>query len=664
MKKIFTLVSASVCAVAAMAASYTGTVNVGGTSSAATLQVNANADGTYAVVVDGVVNVTGAAGNDNFVYYSNGSTTVKVRMSGSYAAFDGTVNGTAVSFSNVGTAFQLPNSDFEAWTASSGEAQHWHGFKSAKGSLASMASSTFVKSTDVRSGATGTYSAQITSAVILGICANGTMTTGQLNAESTTAADVSNHSEMDAASTATDGDGNPFYMACPARPDALKTWIKYSQGKANSSYPYATISTVIFDATSGQTYYQDPQDKTYTNVVATAKNSTISTCDWTQLTVPFTYETVTDDNKNADAILVTVSTNATPGKGSSSTILRSYYDNVWVDDMELVYNYGLSNVTYGGTAVSNGAVIDNVVVAPVASDFGYTSAGAGSLSGVVIAETPVAWVATVYSTAADLAGSDVVTVTFNKPTVTVAQAIVAEENVQMIVDEAVVAANKDDLVYVTDNNGNWVALNVADADLKASLTEGSKASKFIGTLSNADTNPVLNVTYVDAVAGNEEVAYTTIDLAHHFTANPNGIYYVVGWIDHNGKLRAYSGDNGEMGQSLVINSKYVPEQTFTEHNYYKMYAVFTINEAWTAAESAPARMPADDAYYFHNYTIYPLTVDSSVTTAVEDLNGAATVSSVRYYNLSGQQFDTLQPGVNVVVKTLSNGATQVEKVIK
>lgn len=256
-------------------------------------------------------------------------------------------------YADYAKTFQIPNSDFETWSDDSSitEPRHWHGFKSATGTYASMASSTLLKSEDVRAGATG-HSAVIASKKVIGnTIANGTMTNGQLKAQSMTAANTWNHSEMDQASTATDKYGDRFYTALVAKPDAIKTWLKFAQGTTNSSYPYATLSAVIFNGE----YYQDPEPKVgessaliggtkYTQadadnvaarVVAKASNTEISTCDWSEKVIPFNYENY--PNENANAILVTISTNATPGKGSDN-------DQVWVDDMELVYNATITNI--------------------------------------------------------------------------------------------------------------------------------------------------------------------------------------------------------------------------------------------------------------------------------------------------------------------------------
>ncbi len=234
--------------------------------------------------------------------------------------------------------YQMANSNFEAWTASSGEPDHWHGFKSAKGSYASLAKGTLAKSTDTRPGTTGTYSAVITAGSTLGVINNGTVTTGQLQAGSMTAANTANHAEMDKTSTATDKNGDKFYMPLTGHPDALKVWLKFQQGTAQTTYKYASVSAVITDGT----YYQDPEDKTYSNKVAQAKNTQITACDWTEFTVPFEY---LSNSIEPAAILCTFGTNATPGKGSNG-------DKVFIDDVELIYYSELSTAQYNGNTVT------------------------------------------------------------------------------------------------------------------------------------------------------------------------------------------------------------------------------------------------------------------------------------------------------------------------
>lgn len=233
--------------------------------------------------------------------------------------------------------YQVKNSDFEKTADSNGETQHWHGFKTASGSLASMAKGTLAVNSDTRPGSAGKQSIVITSGSVLGVVNNGTVTNGKLNAGNISPSNTANHSEMKK------DDGN-YYSALSGHPDALKVWLKFSQARANKDYPFATISAIIWDPAKAN-YYQDPEDKTYTNVLAKAQNKEIPTGDWTEYVVPFDYESFVSNSASAGAILVTFSTNATPGKGISG-------DKVFIDDLELVYYSELATATYKGNAIS------------------------------------------------------------------------------------------------------------------------------------------------------------------------------------------------------------------------------------------------------------------------------------------------------------------------
>lgn len=238
--------------------------------------------------------------------------------------------GQVIKVSFLSDGVQMPNGGFEYWhTSGSGtEPNSWHSFTSATGTsyLISLAGVHVKQSSEVRPGTEGTSSAVVYSSSIFGIIANGTMTTGRLNCGSATATDVSNHSFLDMSKTDKDGNGDPFYTSLTGMPDSINVWVKFKQQKANSSYPYATISAAITDGT----YYQDPADQTYSNVVATAQDAMIETNNnaWQNISIPFEYKGIDADPK---AILITASTNATPGKGGG-------VDSLYVDDIKFVYN--------------------------------------------------------------------------------------------------------------------------------------------------------------------------------------------------------------------------------------------------------------------------------------------------------------------------------------
>ena len=173
------------------------------------------------------------------------------------------------------------------------------------------------------------------------------MTTGRLQAGSIDATNAANCSFLDMTSTDVDGNGDPFYTTLTSKPDALTVWVKFKQGQDLGDYKYATVSAVITDGTR----YQDPEDQTYTNVVAKAQNAQIESNDfaWQQLTIPFDYAYYASNNVEPQAILITISTNAHPGSASSDA---NNPDELYVDDIALVYNAGLKSLTIKGSEVT------------------------------------------------------------------------------------------------------------------------------------------------------------------------------------------------------------------------------------------------------------------------------------------------------------------------
>jgi len=239
----------------------------------------------------------------------------------------------------VGEGYQMPNPSFELWHPSDEthvEPDGWHSFETATGALAAFGGHHLTKSKNAHSGEA---CARIYSSSILGIVANGTMTTGRLNADAMIATDPANNAYLDTSMPELDGAGKPFYIPLYSRPDSIAVWVRFRQGSVNPDHPYANISAVITDGT----YYQDPEDKVYTNVVAKAKNDKIATTDgeWVRVTAPFVY---TENAVEPKAILVTISTNADAGQGSDG-------DEVLVDDIELIYNAKVTGLKINGQDV-------------------------------------------------------------------------------------------------------------------------------------------------------------------------------------------------------------------------------------------------------------------------------------------------------------------------
>ena len=360
MKKLFLTICLAVTAVLALQAeSFTGNivVNRNGQANNANVTVNVTqqTNGLYTLVLQvptfGTMTMTDvhSAYRRGFTVYSAEREVATNFGTMRTILFARTIDGmmtadvaipaqnTTMRFNTVGDHFQMPNSDLEDWNSSyTNEPNRWHGFKSAGGTFASTSANiaSLGSSTDVRPGATG-HSAVLTAGSFIGIVANGTMTNGKLMAGSYEAASPDNHAEMDMANGT-----NDFYMPLYAKPDKFNVWLKYTQGTANANNK-ANVSVKTFDVT----YYQEPTDKTYTNLSGSIVGGPIAVCDWTHFSFDFDYDSYAANGASTNAIFVTFSTNGIPGHGSKN-------DAVYVDDMELIYLGNMTDLRYQGTTIA------------------------------------------------------------------------------------------------------------------------------------------------------------------------------------------------------------------------------------------------------------------------------------------------------------------------
>ena len=388
MKRIFTLIAAVMTALASMATDYTDKlqvlVNGSGATQEATISLIEEEDGTTTLMLNnfclddgnGTVmpvgnivlkNVADAiaptAGEKAYAFNGKikiepgtmegvddwvgptmlGEVPVELRASlkGSnlYAVIDINMMETLDQIINVvfgSRNYQIPNSGFEDFhnAGKADEPNHWHSFQSATGDLASMVTGNIhlTKSTDVRPGTSGKTSVKLVPVNVFVAMANGTMTTGRMVAGSISAKDTENHAETDISNTDKDANGDPFYTLMDGRPDAVKVWAKTKVKSGD-----ATISAVITDGT----YYQDPEDKTYNNVFSKAQSAINTGEQWQEIVVPFKEQ---GNNVEPKAILVTISTNGTPGKGDKN-------DYIIVDDLSLVYNPEAQSIKFNGKEI-------------------------------------------------------------------------------------------------------------------------------------------------------------------------------------------------------------------------------------------------------------------------------------------------------------------------
>ena len=280
--------------------------------------------------------------------------------------------------------YAINNGGFEgSWSNS--EPSGWHGFNTVTGSstLVSFAknSEQLTQSNETRPGSTGSHSAHIQTKSIMGAKANGNCTNGQINAGSSNASDAEGNYNFSDPSNS--GYNTPFV----GNPDSLVFWAKYIPADKNpaNSVNKARANAVI----TTNARYQDPETGSYANarIANAAINYTATTgMGWQRISVPFSYTSI--DPSKAAYVLITFTTNMTPGGGSAYTDGSPlfggtfYPDNVYLDDAEMIYNHSLTSLKMDGAAVSftNGQATTNKMFSDQDYTFAATTNGKASKS--------------------------------------------------------------------------------------------------------------------------------------------------------------------------------------------------------------------------------------------------------------------------------------------
>lgn len=231
--------------------------------------------------------------------------------------------------------FQLPNPGFEQWDGGyDSEPTHWNTFESSDGSYASMASSNHhYRRSGHRPGGSGNYYLTIYTKSIIGIKANGNMTTGRIHAGSTSASSSENYNY-------TQRSNSNHCQAFTATPDSMYVWVSFYAGSSSST---AQIEAIIH----GDNDFKAPNDLNNTTLYkgrAVAQTSRTTSSDsqlsWKQLKVPFVY----NGSSSANYILINMTTNNIPGGGDKN-------DSLSIDDIEFIYSAWLTDISIDGTTI-------------------------------------------------------------------------------------------------------------------------------------------------------------------------------------------------------------------------------------------------------------------------------------------------------------------------
>lgn len=298
---------------------------------------------------------------------------------------------TSVSLTNAQTyvEYQFNDPGFEGEDTEDeiiGGNNDWRSFADAIGLFAGSAS----HHPEVVAGKEG-YGVKVYSTSVLGVKANGNLTTGYVNMGNMSPADESNHN----VSRVSEG----LAMEFVGIPDAIGCWAKfipgyYTTGLITKKYYYPNEAArgrfIIHDANVD---YKDPENTdadyegskiaeaaimitptgTYTG--SGTNKRTYTEGEWTYFEAPFTYY----DNENEGVeqyLLASFTTNPTPGETQE--------DYLWIDDVYFVYYSTLSSLKYDGvellTGDETGATI-NIDLSSVEYDkskVAYTLKGRGA----------------------------------------------------------------------------------------------------------------------------------------------------------------------------------------------------------------------------------------------------------------------------------------------
>lgn len=334
-----------------------------------------------------------------------------------------------------GQNYQMPNNTFENWddpnTSSTTQVPAgWHSFSDAGGSWASMSSTNH---SGPRTGHNSTYCCMIKSHKVLQINANGSLTTGKIMIEATSASSNDNYTYSNISNS------NGSY-AFAGRPDSVKMYVKFKRTNDESniiggnSYGSGMSSNQEFHGClklyiHSDVAYEDRPNDTETGYgdgliakrfcVMPSTNTSTGTYEtgWTQFAFDLKYfdknthvqtTTPTVNNTNSPAyLLADFSTSRYVGHGH-------YGDQLWIDDIWFVYNKKLSSLKIGNTtltdaeintlnnaaySLANGATTNTFASSVAESSYPTytytTSVCASDLAGVTITATAKSTLATV-----------------------------------------------------------------------------------------------------------------------------------------------------------------------------------------------------------------------------------------------------------------------------
>ena len=239
---------------------------------------------------------------------------------------------------------QFDNRGFEQWTNRVSEPTHWHSGGTATGGWSFMLTSQIEQSSQTRPNSSGNKSVRLYPHSTWGVLANGNITNGRMNAGSTSSTGADNYNY-------TQRSENAFNTPINQLPDSLTIWVCF---RCTSTSEKAQVKAVVHGDADYRIIANGTESPAEMHVATAALSFTRTSAangayTWRRLSIPFNNNGPCTDIRY---ILMTATTNETPGSGNSS-------DDLFIDDLLLIYN---PTLTMGQLASSSFAPGDAITI--------------------------------------------------------------------------------------------------------------------------------------------------------------------------------------------------------------------------------------------------------------------------------------------------------------
>ncbi|MBR5102298.1 MAG: choice-of-anchor J domain-containing protein, partial [Muribaculaceae bacterium] len=276
------------------------------------------------------------------------------------------------------------------------------------------------------------------------------------------------------------------------------------------------------------------------------------------------------------------------------------------------------------------------------------------VQGVVDDETTTDWVSTTFTTQ-------------SASFMTLAEILengVDEQSYKLDGDLYMVAQTNYDgnlMTYVTDNEGNWARVYGLTA---AQFANYNTLIGLAGTLYFLDTAPTFVPTAGQLTTTDIDVEIRNIDLTQAVEL-PQAceVVNITGYFDGE-KIRAYSGQNGEMGQGILLASTSDGDLDFDEGTQIDVQLAIELREPWENAAPLPGprRIAPTDPDALDNIVGNVVSSqETPIETGITTINGdRKNNGEVRYYDINGRYVGKNLEGVDKGIYIGTDG-TKVRK---